>query len=37
VLFPQGLITPQRLQALGQWGVGLGQQLRGRISGLRRP
>ena len=37
VLFPQGLITPQRLQGLGQWGVGLGQQLRGRISGLRRP
>ena len=37
VLFPQGLITPQRLQGLGQWVAALGQQLRLRISGVRRP
>lgn len=37
VLFPQGLITPQRLQGLGQWVAALGQQLRVRISGVRRP
>jgi branched-chain amino acid transport system permease protein len=33
VLFPQGLITPQRLQGLGPWVAGLGQQLRGRVPG----
>ncbi len=37
VLFPQGLITPQLLQGLGQSVADLGQQLRGRISGVRRP
>ncbi len=37
VLFPQGLITPQRLQGLSQWLAALGQQLRVRSSGVRRP
>jgi branched-chain amino acid transport system permease protein len=44
VLFPQGLITPQLLQrlrlwcsSLGQGFSGAGRQLRGRLSGARRP